>query len=413
MIFPRKCVSLKVDDNRLNLKNMKTLTIRNFGPLKEAAIEMGRMNLIIGLQSSGKSCVMMVACYCSWVEKRIALRQSVKEFKDGSYFLDMMTAYYHSKGYVHKDTYIKYESEFMEFSYDQAEKSFSHRWKRLHWRYKRPKVSYVPAERNMVSLVSNWSRLETSYDNILDFKDDWDSARKFMKKEHNILETGISYEYDDISGGDNIVTSNGKRLELANSSSGMQSLVPQVVHLDYLSKGIYAAEKMETDKTYATRQLMNNLLDILYKRNYGKDKGNNMYEDPIVVHLEGKDYTFRTRLVANKFAKEAGFLMNTDHAEVFLEEPESNLFPPTQFQLMNMIKEIGTDKKHKNFFFIATHSPYVLSYLLQENLKDFKLFLTYPAGEGYFYVKTATKDDIQQIYDNGSDAFFNFEAFTN
>lgn len=392
---------------------MKKLTIRNFGPLKEAVIEMGRMNLIIGLQSSGKSCVMMVACYCSWVEKRIALRQSSKEFNDGAYFLDMMTAYYHSKGYVHEDTFIEYESEFMKFSYNQADKSFSHQWKRSYWRYKRPKVSYVPAERNMVSLVANWSRLETSYDNILDFKEDWDTARKFMKNERNILETGISYEYDDVSGGDNIVTSDGKKLELANSSSGMQSLVPQIVHLDYLSKGIYAAEGKETDKTYATKQLINNFLDILYKRNYNKDKGNSICEDSIVVHLGGRDYTFRTRKVANQFVKEAGFLMKTDHAEVFLEEPESNLFPPTQFQLMNMIIEMGTDKKHKNFFFIATHSPYVLSYLLQENLKDFKLFLTYPAGNGRFYVKTATKDDIQQIYDNGSDAFFNFEAFTN
>jgi hypothetical protein len=392
---------------------MKTLTIRNFGPLKEAVIEMGRMNLIIGLQSSGKSCVMMVACYCSWVEKRIALRQSAKEFNDGSYFLDMMTLYYHTKGYVHDDTFIKYESEFMVFSYDHADKAFEHQWKNLHWRYRRPKVSYVPAERNVVSLVTNWSRLETSYDNILDFKEDWDVARKFMKKERNILETGISYEYNDASGEDNIVTSDGKRLELANSSSGMQSLVPQVVHLDYLRRGIYSAERLETDKTYATKQLMNNLLDILYKRNYGKENGDMICEDPIVVHLGGKDYTFRSQKVANQFTKEAGFLMRTDHAEVFLEEPESNLFPPTQFQLMNMIKEMGTDKKHKNFFFIATHSPYVLSYLLQEDLKDFKLFLTYPAGDGYYYVKTATSDDIQQIYDNGSDAFFNFEAFTN
>lgn len=267
---------------------MKTLTVKNFGPLKEAVIELSRMNLIIGLQSSGKSCVMMIACYCSWVEKRIALRQSVKEFKDGTYFLDMMTAYYHSKGYVHDDTFIKYESEFMKFSYNHAEKSFEHKWKNLHWRFKRPKVTYVPAERNMVSLVSNWSRLETSYDNILDFKEDWDTARKFMKKEQDILGTGISYEYDEVSGGNHIVTSNGKRLELANSSSGLQSLVPQIVHLDYLNKGIYVAEETETDKTFATKQFMNNLLEILYRRNFKRDKDNKMGEEPIVVHLGGK-----------------------------------------------------------------------------------------------------------------------------
>ena len=148
---------------------MKHLTIRNFGPLKDVDIDLGRINLIIGLQGSGKSCVMITACYCTWVEKRISLRQSAKEFEQGTSFLDTMTAYYRTKGYVHEDTYIGYETEFMEFSYDHSKKSFIHKWKSLRWRYKRPKVSYVPAERNMVSLVANWNRLETNYDNILDF----------------------------------------------------------------------------------------------------------------------------------------------------------------------------------------------------------------------------------------------------
>ena len=64
--------------------------------------------------------------------------------------------------------------------------------------------------------------------------------------------------------------------------------------------------------------------------------------------------------------------------------------------------------------FITTHSPYILSSLLQENIPDFKLMLTYQDkdNKGLFSVKTADEDELQQIYDNGSDAFFNFEAFT-
>ncbi len=77
---------------------------------------------------------------------------------------------------------------------------------------------------------------------------------------------------------------------------------------------------------------------------------------------------------------------------------------------MNWIVEKAQDKEHANFFFIATHSPYVLNHLLQENLKDFNLMLTYPFNGGDYEVKTASEEDLQQIYDNGSDAFFNFEA---
>ncbi len=388
---------------------MKRITIRNFGPLRNVQIDFSRLNLIIGSQGSGKSCVMMMACYCTWVEKRISLRQSAKQFQEGSNFIDTMLAYYRVKGYLHQDTFVEYESGHMLFSYDQQTRIFTHKWKSQRWNYKRPKVSYVPAERNMVSLVSNWSRLETNYDNILDFKEDLDTARKFVKQEKDILGTGISYEYNESSETDSIITTNGLRLDLTNSSSGMQSLIPQFVHLDYLGHGIYLAEEETKEKTYTEKQFIVSLLNLLYKRNY-EEKSE---VSPIkYVHLEGKDYTFKTEKAAKQFEREVNNLLRTDHAEVFLEEPEINLFPPTQFQLMDWILEMATDKRHKNYFCIATHSPYILNHLLQENLKDFSLFLTYPVGDGFFEVKTANQEDLQQIYDNGSDAFFNFDAFT-
>lgn len=392
---------------------MKHIVIRNFGPLKEADVNLGRMNLIIGLQGSGKSCVMMIACYCTWVEKRILLRQSSKEFEEGTSFIDMLTNYYRAKEYVHDNMYVSYETEFMYFSYDQTTKRFSHTWKPQRWEYKRPKVSYVPAERNMVSLVSNWNRLETNYDNILDFKEDWDVARGYVKREGDILGTGISYEYDESSGVDNIITKGGKPVKLTNSSSGMQSLIPQYVHIDYLTKGIYEYEKDAPEKTYSEKQLVLNLLDTLYRRNI--EKNNNVVDnikDVVVIHLEGKDYVFKNNIIAAQFYNEATNLLYTDHAEIFLEEPESNLFPPTQFQLMDWIVALAANKEHRNTFFIATHSPYILNHVLQENLKDFCLLLTYPLGDGLYNVMKADDDTVQQIYDNGSDAFFNFEPFT-
>ena len=35
---------------------MKRLLIKNFGPIKEANFTLGQVNVIIGMQSSGKSC---------------------------------------------------------------------------------------------------------------------------------------------------------------------------------------------------------------------------------------------------------------------------------------------------------------------------------------------------------------------
>ena len=389
---------------------MKHIIIRNFGPLKEADMELSDINLIIGQQGTGKSCAMMVACFCSWVEKRIMLRQSAKEFEEGSAFLGMITSYYHAKGYIHPDTYISYESKFMAFSYDNATMCFSQSWTRNRWKYCRPKVSYIPAERNILALVANWNKIEMNYDSIMDFYADWDAARKYMRHEQNILQTGISYEYDAATRTDSIITSKGKKFEMVNGSSGMQSLIPQFVHMDYLLRGIYEAEEQEVrEKSFSEKEMVNNLLDILYQRNYkrtdvaGKNKK--------VVHMEGKDFLFHSEEGAAKFQKEVASMLRTDHAEIFLEEPESNLFPPTQFQLMNWIVDMQHCQGHQNFFFIATHSPYVLNHLLQENLKNFKLFLTNSSSDGECYVKTADENTLQDIYDNGSDAFFNFEAF--
>lgn len=398
-------------NNSCILLAMKHLTIRHFGPVDECVLDMSRVNLIIGTQGSGKSCVMMIACYCTWVEKRIVLRQSAKEFEESGNFLEFLISYYHVKGYVHPDTFIAYKTDFLQFSYDHTSQEFSHSWGKRHWSYKRPKVSYVPAERNMVSLVSNWSRLETNYDNILDFKADWDTARSFVKRERDILGLGVSYEYDEKSGTDSVITKTGKRIELTDSSSGMQSLIPQFVHLDYLSKGIYEVEKSSRERSFSGKQLVSSLLDILYLRYFNKQRGN-LDEKKTIVHIEGRDFVFADVAMSKKFQKGASQLLLTDHAEIFLEEPESNLFPPTQFQLMNWIVELASNNKHRNFFFIATHSPYVLNHLLQENLKDFRLFLTYPSSEGLFKIKTATEEDVQGIYDNGADVFFNFDPFT-
>ena len=389
---------------------MKHIVIHNFGPLKEADMELSDINLIIGQQGTGKSCAMLVACFCSWVEKRIVLRQSAKEFEEGRTFAEMITSYYHAKGYLHPDTYISYESEYMTFSYDNVMKSFTQEWKQNRWKYSRPKVSYIPAERNILALVSNWNKVEMDYDSVMDFYADWDTARKYMRNERNILQTGISYEYDDVARTDSIITSNGKKLDMVNSSSGMQSLIPQFVHMDYLLRGIYEAEHtMGHEKSFSEKELVKNLLDVLYRRNYVVP--NSADTTKKVVHIEGNDFLFYSEESSLAFQKEATSMLRTDHAEIFLEEPESNIFPPTQFQLMNWIVDMQKYQGHNHFFFIATHSPYILNHLLQENLENFKLFLTCSTPDGEYSIKTADAATLQTIYDNGSDAFFNFESF--
>lgn len=108
---------------------MKHLVIRNLGPLKEADIELQHINVIIGSQSSGKSCVLKTACYCTWVEKRIELTQTADFFEKDGNFLKELERFHKLKGYIKADTFISYESDYMSFSYENSTKAFSFNWK--------------------------------------------------------------------------------------------------------------------------------------------------------------------------------------------------------------------------------------------------------------------------------------------
>ena len=55
---------------------MKKLIIHNFGPIETVAIELKRVNLILGPQSSGKSTVLKVACFFVLLVRQIAITQN-------------------------------------------------------------------------------------------------------------------------------------------------------------------------------------------------------------------------------------------------------------------------------------------------------------------------------------------------
>ena len=97
-----------------------------------------------------------------------------------------------------------------------------------------------------------------------------------------------------------------------------------------------------------------------------------------------------------------------DHSDIFLEEPEQNLFPPTQTILTDWLVDM-TQGVHPSNLFNATHSPYILNTLVEYPDLQFNLFVT-RMEEGYSMVKTATDADIQSILDYGVDAFLNTQT---
>lgn len=385
---------------------MRHLLIKNLGPIDKADIQLGQVNVLIGMQSSGKSCILKIACYCTWVEKRLELSQKKNVFCDGSTFIDIMSEYYQMKGYVYNNTYIEYETNRLFFSYNHSEEKFTMKWKSGRWNYKRPKVSYIPADRNLVAAIPGWSSLSLD-ENMLEFMSNWDKARKFVKREDNFLNLGISYSFDSKTNTDNIHIDNGSPLKLKESSSGIQSLLPMYVHLDYLTDGQYKEDSGKT--SYEQKEERKSLLSKIYANLYKKKLMHDRTED--VVTIEGVDYSFSEKVYAERFKKIYHKYFYVDHSEIFLEEPEDNLFPPTQCQLVNWILE-KTDA-HNDMLFVATHSPYVLNQFIKMNPKELSVMYTHPVvpNSRRFSVRQLNTEEIHEFYDNGVDMFFNFEMY--
>lgn len=349
---------------------MKHLVIHNLGPLKETDVELKHINVIIGSQSSGKSCVLKTACYCTWVEKRIELTQTSDFFaKDGN-FLKELERFHKLKGYIKPDTFISYESDYMAFSYDNATNTFKFEWKEGRWNYRRSKVTYIPAERNLVAAIPNWFQVKFADDNIRDFMADWETARQATQEDITVLNLGVSYHYDANTKSDRVKVSDDVTLDFTNTSSGLQSVIPLFVHLSHITK-------IRHDRIESFANLQEN--SILLAKLDEEDK-KDVYTNYVHTH----------------------------HCDIFLEEPEANLFPPTQSNLVEWLLN-KTKGDHSSNLFIATHSPYILNAFMEKPDIDMALLYT-RATDGLMMVKVATEQDFQDIYDYGVDVFFNIET---
>ena len=384
---------------------MKRIIIRDLGPIAEADILLQDVNVIIGEQSIGKSCVLKVSCFCTWVEKRIAIEQNAKRFEKKGVFIEELVNFHRLNGYVHKNTYIGYESDFIKFSYNN-EHGFSYEWKPSRWNYMRPKVSYIPAERNLVAVIPNWFEVKSVADNIQDFMADWSDARKTVG-DKDILNLDVAFHYDEGSDTDFVKTKDGQVLPFTNVSSGLQSLIPLYVHLVNIhSKKYREREDNSVKHKSEIEKLVNSLIE-----NYNKNIGEAFIKNPkygTINQETGLEKEFipnpeMTQWLMRRFLN----LSRIHHCEVFLEEPEENLFPPTQQILMkSLLNYVKLEKG--NTLFISTHSPYILDIILEKESYDFGLFYIRSSDNGSI-VKTATDVDVQDMFEGGVDAFFNIE----
>ena len=89
---------------------------------------------------------------------------------------------------------------------------------------------------------------------------------------------------------------------------------------------------------------------------------------------------------------------------LMLEEPEAHAYPP---YVVNMIYSIIDSPQNQDC--ITTHSPYVVNEFLENNT-DTALFVV-DYRDGHTVVRPLSDEEIQMVYSDGIDMFFNTELF--
>ena len=333
---------------------MSRLIVRNIGPIKDVDIDLKKVNVFIGAQSSGKSTLAKIISFCTWLDKH---KESEIEKKETG-VIHLLKSYHRlTDEYFSEDSSIIFQGDNIVYAYNGTEGALSlanvegahlNNKEILYYasgRSTNPKVIYIPAERNFVSAVPNLRKYAEDKDNLQDFVNTWyEVKRKFPKdKALEVLNLGFKYYYQEENYRDFVILEDGtKNIPLESSSSGLQSIIPLLVLVKWMSEGIY-----EEEKPYSPED--NEMIEKL---------------------LAG---TIKVDTIPDAFNRFVGFLFGRiyTHTQFIIEEPEQNLFPETQCELMyHILSAVNHGKNHR--LVMTTHSPYVL-YALNNCMDGFSV----------------------------------------
>ena len=339
---------------------MTTIKIRNIGPIKEVEeITLNRVNVFMGPQSSGKSTIAKIISYCTWLEKEMATSHWEKEYALTTRFKDELESFHKIKGYFRADSYIRYQSDVVEIIWS-GDRCYPKLINRL--AYQRSKIAYIPSERNMV-ILPEARRVELGSTNVRSFLFDWFTAREKCT-DLPILDLGVNYRYVEAKEEDHIQGGEGDSaydILLSNASSGLQSLTPLLVMIEYLTKWIYEEERLSFEQESKRKETAFILMrEILLGRRPNQLTSFSDQDDLksfLNKLLDEKDPD-ATKLF-NEYSKHITSLLKTHNSQFIIEEPEMNLFPETQrdlvYHLLNKCLE-----RDGNRLTITTHSHYIL-----------------------------------------------------
>jgi len=349
---------------------MSKIKIRNFGPIKEGCqdnggwLDINKVTVFVGNQGSGKSTVAKLISTFTWIEKALVRGDyDQKWFERKNRLKNDFLPYHRLENYLRTDTVIEYQGEAYYIKYEKDILSIiecSGLGNELS--YPLPQIMYVPAERNFLTYVKGAKKLKLSSVPLQEFNTEYDNAKNDMKGVVSLPINNTDIEYDKLNDTLNLKGNNYK-IKITEASSGFQSLVPLYLVSSFLANAV--KKRNESKETMSTEEMAR------FKKG--------VQEIWINDSLTDEQKRLALSVLSSKFNKTA--FIN------IVEEPEQNLFPSSQWQMLQSLLVLN-NMNIGNKLIITTHSPYLINYLT----------LVVKAGELKEKIKTDNqKNKLEQI----------------
>ena len=315
---------------------MSSIIIQYFGAIKEcnAPIEIKKVTFFIGNQGSGKSTVAKLIATFMWIEKALVRGDYNKKwFERKNRFKNTFLPYHRIENYLKGNTFIQYKGDAYTITY---EKEFLKFEEKKNNDYSLPQIMYVPSERNFIAYVKKAKELKLSSDALKEFLTEFDNSKEIVK---NLLLpiNDVILDYDKLN---DTLSLKGEdyKIKLTEASSGFQSFAPIYIVSNYLVNTIKKDSGIKVSMSGEEINRFRKEIEQLYK-----DK-----------HLSDEQKRIAISVLPQKFNK-------TSFVNI-VEEPEQNLFPTSQRDMLYSLLKINNEIS-ANKLIITTHSPYLVNYV--------------------------------------------------